>query len=64
MVKKVLNGTQRKTPSVRELIEQNKWNPFERVDPKILEMLHRKHEKNAENTRRYFLLSQTEDAPV
>lgn len=42
MVKKVPDGTQRKTPSVRELIEQNKWNPFERVDPKILEHMHRK----------------------
>lgn len=42
MVKKVFDGAQRKTPSVRELIEQNKWNPFERVDPKILEQMHRK----------------------
>jgi hypothetical protein len=57
---------------VSTAIERNAWNPFERVDPRILEMLHRKHERNAENTRRYFLLSepgkagvhQTEDAPV
>jgi hypothetical protein len=42
MVKKVSTRTSRKTPSVRELVEQNKWNPFERVDPKILETLHRR----------------------
>ena len=50
--------------TVLELVERNTWNPFERVDPKILEMLHRKHERDAEKTRRYFLLSQAEDAPV
>lgn len=42
-------------------IENGTWNPFERVDPKILEMLHRKHEK----ARKYFLLtSEEEDAPI
>lgn len=41
MVKKVPDGTPRKKISVRKLIEQNKWNPFERVDPKILETLHK-----------------------
>lgn len=53
---------------VSTAIERNAWNPFERVDPRILEMLHRKHEK----ARRYYLLTepgkagvhQTEDAPV
>ena len=64
MAKKILDGERAKEIDIRERIEQNRWNPFERVDPKILEMLHRKHEKNAENTRRYFLLSQTEDAPI
>ena len=64
MAKKIPDGAQREEAVIRERIEQNRWNPFERVDPKILEMLHRKHEKNAENTRRYFLLSQTEDAPI
>ena len=63
MAKKIPDGAQREEAVIRE-IEQNRWNPFKRVDPKILEMLHRKHEKNAENTRRYFLLSQTEDALV
>ena len=42
MAKKVPDGTQGKKIDVRELIEQNKWNPFERVDPKILEQMHRK----------------------
>ena len=64
MAKKIPDGAQREAAVIRERLEQNTWNPFERVDPKILEMLHRKHEKNAENTRRYFLLSQTEDAPI
>jgi hypothetical protein len=41
-------------------IENGTWNPFERVDPKILEMLHRKHEK----ARKYFLLTSEEDAPI
>jgi hypothetical protein len=54
--------------SVLKMLEENTWNPFVRVDPKILEMLHRKHEK----ARKYYLLTepgkagvhQTEDAPI
>lgn len=45
---------------VLSAIERNTWNPFERVDPRILEMLQRKHEK----ARRHYLLTQKEDAPV
>lgn len=45
-------------------IENGTWNPFERVDPKILERLHRKHERNAEKARKYFLLTSEEDAPI
>lgn len=64
--------SKKRVETVSTIIERNGWNPFERVDPRILEMLHRKHERNAENTRRYFLLTepgkagvqQTEDAPV
>ena len=59
MAKKIPNGTQREEAVIRE-IEQNRWNPFKRVDPKILEMLHRKHEK----AKKQVLLTQTEDAPV
>lgn len=43
-----------------ESLEQNRWNPFERADPALLERLHKKHE----NARKYLLLSQTEDAPI
>lgn len=50
----------RKEQIVSELLEKNMWNPFERVDPKILERLHKKHEQNA----RKFLLANFEDAPV
>lgn len=60
MAKKILDGTQAKEIDIRERIEQNRWNPFERVDPKILEMLHRKHEK----AKKQVLLTETEDAPV
>ena len=60
MAKKILDGAQAKEIDIRERIEQNRWNPFERVDPKILEMLHRKHEK----AKKQVLLTQTEDAPV
>ena len=64
--------SKKRVETVSTIIERNGWNPFERVDPRILEMLHRKHERNAENTRRYFLLTepgkagvqQPEDAPV
>ena len=61
--------SKRKDQTVSVLLERNEWNPFERVDPKVLEMLHRKHSGNSE---RYFLLPkpgeaglyQTEDAPI
>lgn len=62
MVKKVSDRAQ--AAAIRERIEQNTWNPFERVDPKILEMLHRKHQDNSETTRRYLLLSQVPDALI
>ena len=60
MAKKIPDGAQREEAVIRERIEQNRWNPFERVDPKILEMLHRKHEKE----KKQVLLTQTEDAPI
>ena len=60
MVKKISDGTSKEKIDIGERIQQNTWNPFERVDPKILEMLHRKHEK----ARKYYLLTKTEDAPV
>jgi hypothetical protein len=63
MVKKISDGTSKEKIDIGERIRQNTWNPFERVDPKILEMLHRKHQCN-EKSRKYFLLTKTEDAPV
>jgi len=48
----------RKQQNVSELIERNMWNPFERVDPKVLEQLHKKHE----TTARKFMLDNIEDA--
>ena len=52
--------SKKKPEIVLKMLEENTWNPFVRVDPKILEMLHRKHEK----ARKYYLLTKTEDAPV
>jgi hypothetical protein len=34
--------------NVLELLEKNAWNPFVRVNPKLLERLHRKQKKAAE----------------
>ena len=56
--------SKRKDQTVSVLLERNAWNPFERVDPKILEMLHRKHERDAEKARKYYLLTKTEDALI
>ena len=57
--------SKRKDQTVSVLLERNEWNPFERGDPKVLEMLHRKHEKDAEKARKYYLLTkETEDAPI
>ena len=64
MVKKISDGTSKEKIDIGERIQQNTWNPFERVDPKILEMLHRKHQCNAEKSRKYYLLTKTEDAPI
>jgi hypothetical protein len=46
MVTQSADGTQRTKAKEREetrrLVEQNGWNPFERVDPKILEAIHKR----------------------
>jgi hypothetical protein len=52
--------SKQKTQTVSSLIERNMWNPFERVDPKVLEQLHKKHEATA----RKFMLDDIEDAPI
>ena len=51
--------SKRKQQNVSELIERNMWNPFERVDPKVLEQLHKKHE----TTARRYVLDDIEEAP-
>ena len=52
--------SKRKTQTVSSLIEKNMWNPFERVDPKVLEQLHKKHELTA----RKVLLINFDEAPI
>ena len=47
MVKKVSDGTSKEKIDIGERIQQNTWNPFERVDPKILERIHKQHETTA-----------------
>lgn len=59
MVKKISARTQAKPLSVRELIERNEWNPFERVDPKILEQLHRQKTSNKKQQ-----LDEYEESPI
>lgn len=50
MVTQSADGTQRTKTKEREetrrLVEQNGWNPFERVDPKILEAIHRRQNQH------------------
>lgn len=46
-------------PVIEQLLARNAWNPFERVDPRILERVHKQHEQNA----RKFLLANFEEAP-
>jgi hypothetical protein len=58
MAEKVSRRSQIKTLDVGELLERNQWNPFERVDPKILEDIHRRNEKN----KITHILETTEDA--
>lgn len=58
MAERISKRAKTKTPSVRELIEQNRWNPFERVDPKILEHMHRKL------TNKKRALDEYEESPI
>ena len=50
MVTQSADGTQRTKTKEREetrrLVEQNGWNPFERVDPKILEAIHKRQDQH------------------
>ena len=51
---------QQKVPSVATLLAQNAWNPFDRVDPKVLERIHNEHKRQA----RLYLLTNMEDAVI
>ena len=51
---------QQRVPSVATLLKQNAWNPFDRVDPKVLERIHNEHKRQA----RLYLLTNMEDAVI
>ena len=51
---------QQRIPSVATLLEQNAWNPFDRVDPKVLERIHNKHKQQA----RLYMLANMKEAPI
>ena len=44
--------------AIEQLIKTNQWNPFERVDPKILEHMHRKL------TNKKRVLDEYEESPI
>lgn len=46
MATKTPGRTQREKNDIRERLERNTWNPFERVDPVILEAIHKRYEQN------------------
>ena len=50
--------SKQKPLSEYEALEQNKWNPFERVNPAVLEKLHRKLTKSKQ------LLDEYEESPI
>lgn len=52
------NNLKQRTLSEYESLEQNKWNPFERVNPAVLEKLHRKLTKSKQ------LLDEYEESPI
>lgn len=62
MVKK--NATrqkrQQKIPSTATLLEQNAWNPFERVNPIVLERINNDHKRRS----RLYLLTNMQDAVI
>jgi hypothetical protein len=63
MVKKVSDRTSRSEIAERKviakLIKENKWDPFKRVDPKVLEIIHRQS-----SSKRVDVLEGVEDALI
>jgi hypothetical protein len=51
---------QQRVPSTATLLKQNAWNPFDRVDPKVLERIHNEHKRQS----RLYLLTNMEDAVI
>jgi hypothetical protein len=51
---------QQRVSSITALLEQNAWNPFERVNPIVLERIHNDHKRQA----RLYLLTNMEDAVI
>ena len=51
---------QQRAPSTATLLEQNAWNPFERVNPRVLERINNDHKRRA----RLYLLTNMQDAVI
>ena len=51
---------QQRIPCAATLLEQNAWNPFERVNPRVLERINNDHKRRA----RLYLLTNMEDAVI
>lgn len=62
MVKKTATRQKRqqRVPCTATLLEQNAWNPFERVNPRVLERINNDHKRRA----RLYLLTNMEDAVI
>jgi hypothetical protein len=62
MVKKTTTRQKRqqRVPCTATLLEQNAWNPFERVNPRVLERINNDHKRRA----RLYLLTNMEDAVI
>jgi hypothetical protein len=51
---------QQRVSSITTLLEQNAWNPFERVNPTVLERINNDHRRRS----RLYLLTNMEDAVI
>jgi len=46
--------------NIKTLLEQNAWNPFERVNPRVLERINNDHKRRS----RLYLLTNMQDAVI
>ena len=51
---------QQRVPCTTTLLEQNAWNPFERVNPIVLQRIHNDHKRQS----RLYLLTNMQDAVI